>query len=142
MEPKRAVKSKEEIVAEMKGNADFQRKMEFIKTKFWPALCKASTNIEDAQMLLEGFNTAIMQAFLGDMKKKSVKDLELGLKLDTQSDRYLENRDLLELFSDQTVFEAKEYVEGMKGEISLFLREEQKERPLSSLKVSWIDEIV
>ena len=142
MSKPRVPKSKEQILAEMKNNATFKAKMAFIKERFWPALCKSSTSIEDATILLEGFNTAMMQEFLADMKNKSVKDLNLQLKLDAMSDKFLENQELLNLFQDLSVFDAKDYIEGMRNEISLFLREEQKERSLSSLKVKWIDELL
>ncbi len=138
----RVQKTKEQILSEMKSNVDFQKKMTFIKEKFWPQLCKASSNIEDAQILLEGFNTAMMQEFLARMKETNVKDLNLSLKLDAMSDKFQENRDLLELFQDLTVFEAKDYIEGMRNEIQLFLREEQKQRPLESLKPKWVDDFI
>lgn len=137
----RVNKTKEQLVAEMKQKADFQKKMAFIKEKFWPALCKASANVEEGEMLLEGFNTAVMQAFLGKMKETNIKDLGLGAKLDATSDKFLENRDLLALFSEMSVFDSKDYIEGMRNEIALFKRDEFKTRTLESLQVKWIDEL-
>ncbi len=142
MDKPRAQKSKEQIISEMKANTDFQKKIEFVKTKFWPALCEATTSIEDADILLSGFNTMIMQTFLGLMKEKTLKDLDLSTKLDPTSDKFLENQKLLELFSDMSVFDAKDYIEGMKNEIGLFKQEEFKARPLSSLKTKWVDEFI
>lgn len=141
MKEKRTPKTKEQLLGEMKTNADFQKKMVFIKEKFYPALCKASRNVEDATVLLEGFNATLMQSFLGLMKEKKLKDLNLATKLDAMSDTFAENRDLLELFDTMSVFEAKDYIEGMRNEIALFQREEWKSRPLSSLQVKWIDEL-
>lgn len=134
-------KTKEQILAELKANKDFQKRMTFIKEEFWPALCEASTSIEDAKILLTGFNNVVMQSFLGLMKEKHLKDLGLTTKLDAQSDKFLENQKLLGLFSEMSVFEAKEYIEGMRNEIDTFLTDEMKERPLSSLKVKWIDQV-
>lgn len=125
----------------MKANVDFQKKMAFVREKFYPALCEAASSIEDATMLLSGFNTVLMQEFLGIMKEKKVSELSLGGKLDAMSDKFKENTALLDLFTDLTVFEAKDYIEGMKGEIELFKSEEMRERPLSSLKTKWADEL-
>lgn len=137
----RPQKSKEQILAEMRANVDFQKKIAFVKEKFYPALCEASDNIEDALVLLVGFNNTIMQSFLGLMKEKKIVDLNLESKLDASSDKFIENRNLLELFNDLSVFDAKDYIEGMKNEIEMFKQEEFKARPLSSLKTKWIDEV-
>lgn len=141
MKEPRAQKSKEELIAQMKSNVDFQKKMAFVRGKFWPALLEASTSIDDASTLLSGFNTTIMQEFLGMMKQKKMSELQLGVKLDATSDKFLENQKLLELFEEMSVFEAKEMIEGMRNEIAQFQLDEMRERPLSSLKTKWIDEL-
>jgi len=138
---KRANKSKEEILAGLKQNADFQKKMKFIKETFFPALCAASQSIDDAQILLTGFNNQVMQAFLGKMKEVYVKDLQLDAQLDKDNPKYAENQILVAHFQEMPVFEAKELIEGMKNEITLFLTEENKKRPLSELQTKWLDEI-
>ena len=138
----RVNKSKAEILDGMKKNAEFQKKLAFTKEKFYPALCKASANIEDAGLILAGFNTQIMQSFLEKMKDVKLNELNLQLKLDVKADNYLEFQDLLALFQEMSVFEAKDLIEGMRGELELFKTEEWKARPLESLKVTWIDEYV
>lgn len=138
---KRVNKSKEQILSDLKNNAEFQKRMAFVKEKFWPALCEASANIEDAKILLTGFNNVVMQSFLALMKEKSIKDLNLGSKLDAMNDKFLENQKLLDLFTEMSVYDAKDYIEGMKAEIDTFLTDEMKERPLSSLKVKWVDQV-
>lgn len=134
-------KTREEVIADLKKNADFVTKMKFIKERFWPALCAASLNIEDASTLLYGFNANLMESFLGFMKEKKVSDLGLDGKLDKESPKYAENQALFDLFLDQSVFEAKEYIEGMRQELETFKRDEMQSRPLSSLKAKWIDEL-
>lgn len=136
----RANKSKEEILADLKNNADFQRKMQFTREVFYPALCNASTSIDDAVILLSGLNTQIMQEFLASMKEKTVKDLQLDGKLDKDNPKYAESQVLLAIFNDMTVFDAKDHIEGMRGEIQLFLTEEQKKRPLSDLATKWLED--
>jgi len=134
------VKSKEEVLAELKKNAAFQDKMKFVKERFYPALLEAATSIEDATQLLAGFNTQIMQSFLGLMKNKKTSDLELIKQLDPKSPKYEQHKALVALFDEMNVFDCKDYVEGMRSEIAMFQREEMEQRPLSSLKTKWIDE--
>lgn len=136
----RVNKSKAELLHQMKNNADFQKKMKFTRDEFYPALCEAATSIDDATLLLSGFNTQIMQEFLGRMKEVKMKDLNLLSKLEVSSDKYIEYQKLLSLFDEMSVFEAKDIIEGMRGEIDLFKVEEFKERPLASLKVTWVED--
>lgn len=134
-------KSKEELLADLKNNKDFQEKIKFAREVFYPALCQASTSIDDAQILLSGFNTTIMQEFLSLMKEKKIKDLALVDKLDQTNPKFAEMSALLGIFSDYTVFDAKDQIEGMRGELALFITDEMKERPLSSLKTKWVDQL-
>lgn len=134
-------KTKEELLADLKANGDFIMKMKFTKEQFYPALCEASTSIEDAGQLLSGFNTTIMQEFLGLMREKKISDLNLEEKLDKDSPKFEKNKELLGLFADMSVFDAKDYIEGMRNEIALFQQEEMRERPLSSLQTKWMDEL-
>ena len=138
---RQVLKSQEEVIKDLKSRADFQQRIKFVKEKFWPALCAASMNIEDACMLLSGFNDIIMQEFLGLMKEKKLRELKLESKLDAKSPKAKENQELLELFQDCDIFEAKQYIEGMRNEIETFKRDEFQDRPLSSLKTKWIDEL-
>lgn len=142
MSEPRVNKSKQEILSGMKANADFQKKMTFVREKFWPALMESSASIDDASILLAGFNTTLMQEFLALMKEKTMKDLNLSVKLDPTDDKFLENQKLLELFNDMSVFDAKDLIEGMKNEIQLFITEELKTRPLSTLKPTWIEDYI
>lgn len=140
MQEPRTNKTKEQILHEMKSNADFQTKMTFVREKFWPVLLEASESIDDASILLSGFNTTLMQEFLSLMKEKKMKDLNLSSKLDADSKKYPENQKLLALFDDMSVFDAKDLIEGMKNEIQLFITEELKTRPLSTLTPTWIED--
>lgn len=134
-------KSKEELLNNLRGNADFQLKMKFIKEQFYPALLEASTSIEDASTLLSGFNSTIMEKFLGLMKEKKVSELDLYSRLDVNAPKHEQHKKLLELFSDMDVFQAKEYIEGMRNEIEQFKLDEFRERPLDTLKTKWLDEL-
>lgn len=138
---KKAIKTKEELLAEMKGNAKFQQKLKFTKEKLYPAVINASLNIDDAKMFLSSINNVLMEKFLGEMKKLTFKELKIVEGLDEKAEKYKEYKELLALFDDMSVFDAKDYLEGMKNEIDVFITDEMKNRPLSSLKAKWIDEM-
>ena len=138
---KRVVKSKEELLSEMKNNVHFIKKMKFVREDLFPALCDASDNIEDAKMFLSSINTVIMERFLERMKTLTFKDLQIIEGLDKDGDRFGQYQKLLALFDDVSVFDAKDYIEGMRSEIDVWIADELKERPMSSLKTTWIDEL-
>lgn len=138
---KQVHKTKDELIADLKANADWLAKMKFVKEQFYPALCAASTSVEDAVMLLSGFNNQLMESFLRLMKEKKVSDLGLEEKLDKESSKYVENLALLKLFEGMSIFDCKTHVEGMKGDIEKFKFEEFQNRDLSSLRTRWMDEI-
>lgn len=138
---KQVYRKKDELIAELRKNEQFMKKMKFAREVFYPALCKASENIDDAQMLLSGFNTIIMQQFLELMKEKTVASLQLEDKLDKDSPKYNENVQLLHIFDDMSIFDAKDQMEGMKNEITLFVTEENKGRKLEDLKTKWLTDL-
>lgn len=141
MKPKQHHKTREELLFDLKNNAKFQEKMKFAKEVFYPALIKASKNIDDAQMFLSSISTIMMEKFLGFMKEKKFVELNLVEQLSPLDSKYEELKSMLALFDTFNVFEAKELLEGMRQEISLFLNEEAKERSLESLKCRWLDEM-
>lgn len=137
---KKIFRKKEEILADLKKNKDFQEKMKFTREVFYPALCNASKNIEDATMFIGSISTVMMEKFLQLMKEKKFSELKLTDSLDTKDEKYNELKEMLDLFNDMSVFDARTYFEGMKSEISLFIQEENKDRPLSDLKTKWLDQ--
>lgn len=141
MKKKRINKTREEVLKDLKSNSRFVEKMKFTKEEFYPALLKASKSIDDASSFLSSINNIMMEKFLGYMKEKNFGELKLGEMLDPKDEKYEELKAMLALFDNKSIFEAKEYVEGMRNEISLFLGEEAKERSLSSLKTKWLDEL-
>lgn len=138
---KQVFRKKEELLAELKNNKVFQEKITFAREKFYPALCKASVSISDAQILLSGFNTTIMQEFLALMKQKKLGELNLAEKLDKTNPKYLESVALLSLFEEFSIFDAKDQIEGMRSEIDIFLRDESEARSLESLLTKWADQL-
>ena len=134
-------KTKEELIADLHKNAAWMAKMTFIKKQFYPSLLKATVSIEDAIQNLTILNSVMMEKFLGFMKEKKFKDLDVYSNLSKEDPKYEDLKSMLNLFDEMTVFEAKEYLEGMKMEINTFLADEQKVRGLDTLATKWIDEI-
>lgn len=141
MKQKRVVKSKEELLKEIQGNVKFQEKLKFTKEKLYPAVAEASDNIDDAKMFLSSINNVLMERFLERMKKLTFKDLQIVEGLDPKGEKFGKYEKLLRLFDDMSVFDAKDYIEGMRNEIDVFITDEMRTRPLSSLKAKWIDEL-
>ena len=130
----------EQLIEQSRKKIEWENKMKFIKEKFYPALCEATSSIEDATQNLTIINSVIMEKFLTRMKTVTMKDIDIYTNLTPSDPQYEGLKKMLELFDEMSVFDAKELFEGMKAEISLFLGEEQKERKLEDLKVRWIDE--
>ncbi len=142
MKTKRKFKNKEEVIKDLQKSQEFVKKMDFVKNKFYPALLGSSYSIDDAQSFISSLSTMIMQEFLQTMKERRMGELNLVSKLDEKEEKHDELVNLVRIFDDMTLFDAKELIEGMKSEISLFINQELKDRPLSSLKATWIDEMV
>ena len=154
--PKRTNKSKEQLVNEMKLKQNFRpgteviselrkdpkfvARLKFTKEVFMPALIKASVSVDDAKTFLSSISTVIMQKFLEEMKKKKFSELNLTDGLDPNSPKYEEVKALLDLFKDESIFDARTSIEGMVNEINVFIDDELKGRTLESLKMEWIDE--
>jgi len=134
-------KTKAEVLQDLKKNAEFISKLKFVKEQFFPALCKATNSIEDAIQNLTIINSVILDKFLGKMKETTMRDIDIYTNLSPSDPQYENLKAMLQLFDDKSVFEAKELMEGMKAEITMFLNEEQKERKLEELKCRWIDEV-
>lgn len=135
---KRVLLSKEEVREAIKNNADFQKRMKFVKEVFYPAILDTDESIEDALQFLSGFSSAIMQEFLERMKDVQTKDLNLVAKIVETAP---EHKKLVSLFDGMSAMEARTHAEQMKQEIELFMLDEKRSRKLSTLKPKWADEI-
>ncbi len=141
MKKKQVHKTKAELIADLKKNKDWVEKMKFTREVFYPALCNASKNIDDAVSFLGSINSVMMEIFLGFMKEKKFGELDIISKLDKKDSKYTELAEMLALFDDYSVFDAKSLFEGMRTEIQLFTNEELKERSLDTLKTVWLDNL-
>lgn len=132
-------KSKEEILQGMKNVQKVKEYRTFVKDKFYPALLKATNSIDDAKFLLGSFSNMVMEQFLSQMKEKQFVELHLENKLDKKADNYKEYFEILTLFGDKNVYDVRELIEGMKGEIEMLITNEMKERKLDTLKTNFLE---
>lgn len=138
---KQVIRTKDQILSDLKTDKKFAEKMSFMRDQMYPALIKATISIDDATQNLSIINTVIMEKFLGLMKEKTMKDIDLVSNLSKEDDQYENLSAFISLFDDMSVFDAKDLLEGMKNEITLFVTEENKSRSLADLKTKWIDEL-
>lgn len=139
--PKKMIRTREEILKDLKKNKKFQEKMKFTREVFYPALKEATTSIEDALQHLTIINNIIMEKALGFMQEKYMKEIELAKNLSIDDPKYQKMKEMIEIFDQFTVFDAKDMIEGMRNEINLFISEENKKRTLDQLETKWIDEL-
>lgn len=136
---KRVNKTPEQISKDMENLAKVRKYRLFVKDEFYPALLKASSSIDDAKFLLTGFASMVFEQFLGIMKEKKFNELNLESKLDPSNPNYEEFKKILALFNDKNVYEARELIEGMKGEIEALIKAELSDRKLETLKTNWFE---
>ena len=134
-------RTKEQLIADLKKSQKWQDKMKFTREKFYPALLAIDTSVDETKMFLSSINNVLMEKFLGKMKELKMTDLKLQEALDPKDEKYQWYIELLNLFNDMSVFDAKDLMEGMRNEIAQFELDEMKERKLVTLKTKWIDEL-
>lgn len=134
-------KSKEELISDLQKSAKWVAKMKFTREKFYPAIIDIDSSIDDTKMFISSINNIMLEKFLGFMKEKKFSELKLQDVLDKKDPKYDKYIALLDLFNDHSVFDAKDCIEGMKGEFDVFLTDELKERNISTLKPKWLDQI-
>ena len=140
MKKKHALKSKEDLIADLQKNQKWVEKMDFAKNKFYPALIDLDTNVDDTKIFLASINTILMEKVIGGMKEMKFKEMKLVDSLDPKDEKFEGYKKLLELFDDKSAFDAKDLIEGMRSEISTFENDLMKETKLADLKTQWLDE--
>lgn len=131
-----------EMSPEMKAEQERQRTL--VKESLYPLLLKNSKSIEDAKNMLYAASTAIHQAFQKkimerqvEMSKQLLSDLEISSIMQS-GEEFDRDRELMDLFKDETIATASGLIEGMKGAIDSFQREESTKRSLDTLKTDFL----
>jgi hypothetical protein len=138
MKEKRVEKTKEELKAEMEAIAEAQRLRRKVKEEFYPFLCLKTNNIDEAKIFSQALSVAIEQSFTNLQKTMKVKDLGLVAKL-TNNEQSAKWKEVLEMFAEENIMSAQRILRDMPNAIDSFIREEMTKRPLSSLKVDFLD---
>ena len=131
---KKAPKKSNFTAAQM---AEAKRKRGVAKDELYPILLEHAGNIEEAKILLNVAATAIRQAFNNRMVSTPVDDLNLlGMLADGGDKKKYEA--ILGLVAKENVSVALELIEGMSQAIDGFVRQENSERKLDTLKTYFL----
>lgn len=130
----RANKTKEELV----NDAKRKQQRAFLIEKFYPALKDATVSVEEATMLLSAIATLIMEEAMRTLQEKKVEEIRNRLidKLEP-GDRLLKIEALINLFAEETLFEARGHIEGMKSVIEQMKIETFQKKTLDELHPNW-----
>jgi hypothetical protein len=126
------------IINEAFKMEEVKRTRAFVKDKLYPALLKNNESVDDTKFFLGSMSNLIMTEFLTWMREKKFSELHLEEKLDPASPLYENYKEIIELFKDETIFNTKELLDGMKGEIQMILDNEAKGRKLETLKTDFL----
>lgn len=128
-------RTKEQILRDV----EIARKRKIVTEKFFPALTAATVSVDEARMLVSATTSLIMEAAMAVLKEKTFKDIEEDVfkKLCPDGERAEEIRDLLKVFSDETLFVSREIIEGAKQAIDQMVNDEMRSRSLATLKADW-----
>lgn len=129
----------DEIIETAHRMEEARKSRAFVKDKFFPALIKNDESIDDTKFFLSSMSNLIMTEFLTWMREKKFSELHLEEKLDPASPQYENYKAIVELFKDETIFNTKEIIDGMKGEIQMIADKELKSRKLDTLKTEFYE---
>lgn len=118
---------------------EVKRTRAFVKDKLYPALLKNAETIDDTKFFLGSMSNLIMSEFLAWMRDKKFSELHLEDKLDPASPLYENYKEIIDLFKDESIFNTKELLDGMKGEIQMLVDNEMKGRKLETLKPDFLE---
>lgn len=137
--PKRIPQTKEEILAGMRRTKEIARKKDIIVNRFYPALKKATISVDESKALINAMSQLLMGEVMKTMKERKFVDVapELFKILCTDGERKEEIQALLDTLTDETLFTARELIEGMTGAIETMIREEMQARTLDTMKPDW-----
>ena len=128
-------KTKEQILREM----EISRKRKIVTEKFFPSLVAATVSVDEARMLVSATTSLIMEEAMRSMKVRKFSEIEEEVfkKLCPDGERAEEIRELLKVFSEETLFVSREIIEGAKQAIDQMVNDEMRTRSLSTLKADW-----
>lgn len=132
-------KSKEQIANEMKASQNIKRKRSIIMDNFYPALMEATVSVDEAKALVQAMGSTLMGEVMKTMRERKFSEIleDVHKILCADGERKEEVRKLLESVKDESLFDAREIIEGMTNAIEMMIREEMSGRKLDTLKADW-----
>lgn len=124
---------------DVRKGMEVQRKRAIVRDEFFPALNKATVSIDEAKMLMSALGAFIMEDAMTVLKERKVSDIKERLvkKLCADGERIEEITALLSVFDEETLYSARELVEGLKSGIEQMRIDEERSRTLESLNPDW-----
>lgn len=133
--------SKKSPLTKEQVERDFKRAQarKLIKEKFYPALVEATISVDEAQMLLQAAVGLIMEEAMEALRttKMSMIRNRLVKKLAPNDERLLQIEKLMDIFNEQSLFEARGHLESMKAVIEQMKIDEMMKRKLDTLTPDW-----
>lgn len=137
-QPKKPVRTKEELEADINNQMEVNRKREKAKNELYPLLLSSSKSIEDAKLFCQAITVAMKQGFNKRMTTMRVDELGLVDMLDPSTEQYEKYKQVLDMFATESLQDAISLIEGMAYAIEGFQKEEASKRQLSELKTDFL----
>lgn len=120
---------------------DFKRAQarKLIKEKFYPALVEATISVDEATMLLQAATSLIMEEAMEKLRTTKMSEIRNRLvkKLAPNDERILQIEKLVDVFTDNSLFEARGHFESMRAVIEQMKTDEMQKRKLDTLVPDW-----
>jgi hypothetical protein len=132
-------KSKEQILDEMQRSQSIKRKRTIIMDNFYPALIEATISVDEAKALVQAMGSSLMGEVMKTMRERKFSEISTNVHkiLCSDGQREEEIKKLLATLEGESLFDAREIIEGMSNAIEMMIREEMSDRKLDTLKADW-----
>lgn len=124
---------------ELERNIKREQNRRLIKEKFYPALVEATESVDEATMLLQAAVAVLMEEAMEALRNTRVIEIRNRIlkKLAPNDERILQLEKLVDIFRDQSLYEARGHFESMRAVIDQMKMEEFQGRKLDSLTPKW-----
>lgn len=120
---------------------DFKRAQtrKLIKERFYPALADATVSVDEAQMLLQAAASLIMEEAMETLRSKEMKEIKTRIvrKLCPNDERVIAVENLISIFDDISLFDARGHFESMRAVLQQMVTDEMTKRKLDTMTPDW-----
>ncbi len=125
----------EELLKKAELEKEAQRKRSKINYELLPFMLDNTTSVEDAKLFIQVVSQAINQEFVNRLRTTKLSDLEMSKFINPEAEHAERYSKLFDMFSDESIKDALEMIDGFPNMIEKSLRNEFKERDLKSLNI-------